>query len=103
MPFAGEQREPDPELDELIFQAVSDHERALLSRGAAASTDPESPERRRAEQDLERSAEAWRKVVSRNEQLRMDIHGPKPGASEVRHEYLQGADRERAEMCDGPG
>lgn len=64
----------DPELDELLSQAIEGDERASQSRDAAASTGADSPERKQAGHDSEVSAEAWRKVVERSEQLRMDNH-----------------------------
>jgi hypothetical protein len=64
----------DPELDELLSQAIEGDERASLSRDAAALTDVDSPEHRQAAHDSEVSAEAWRKVVARSEQLRRDDH-----------------------------
>jgi hypothetical protein len=68
------EREPDPELGELISEAFAEDERALLTRQAALPTDAGSPEHQPAEQDRDVSTNAWRKVVARSEQLRKAAH-----------------------------
>jgi hypothetical protein len=57
-----------------MSQAIEDDERASLSRDAANSTDSDGPERKQADDDSEVSAEAWRRVVKRSEQLRKHDH-----------------------------
>jgi hypothetical protein len=66
----------DSELAELMSDAFEDDKRASLSENAAVWTAAGSPEREQAEQDDEVSANSWRKVVARSEQLRKEAHPP---------------------------
>jgi hypothetical protein len=70
------ERERDPELDELMSEAFEDDERASLSEDAAESTDVDGPQRQQAEHDQDVSVNSWRKVVARSEQLRKEAHPP---------------------------
>ena len=60
----------DPMLFGLISRAFADDQRALASEIAAASTEADSLEHRKAADERERAAEAWRTVVKRHESLR---------------------------------
>jgi hypothetical protein len=60
----------DPMLFDLISRAFANDQRALASEVAAASTEVDSSEHRKAAEDRELSAEAWRTVVKRYESLR---------------------------------
>jgi hypothetical protein len=60
----------DPLLFDLISRAFANDQRAMASEVAAAPTEADSMEHRKAEDDRELSAEAWRTVVKRYESLR---------------------------------